>query len=99
MVTNVVDLGTELENARAINEEHRKLNGTLREENRLLGNTLLDIYSLFSQIDFNTYNGELKMCFGDALEYDSIPWAKWEAVVDAFFPDSAEVAPVQLRLF
>ena len=89
MVTNVVDLGTELENARAINEEHRKLNGTLRE----------DIYSLFSQIDFNTYNGELKMCFGDALEYDSIPWAKWEAVVDAFFPDSAEVAPVQLRLF
>jgi hypothetical protein len=88
-----------IENARLINEEHRKLNGNLREENKLLGKTLLDMYELFSQIDFSAYDGELKMCFGDSLEYDSVPWEKWEAVLDGFQADTSSIAPIQLRLF
>ncbi len=88
-----------IENARLINEEHRKLNGNLREENKLLGKTLLDMYELFSQIDFSAYDGELKMCFGDSLEYDSVPWEKWEAVLDVVQANTLSIAPIQLRLF
>jgi hypothetical protein len=89
----------EIENARLINEEHRKLNGNLREENKLIGETLLDMYELFSQIDFSAYDGAIQMCFGDVLEYDSVPWEKWEAVVDAIQTDTLDIAPIQLRLF
>ena len=74
---------TEIQNARLINAEHRMLNGHLREENKLLSTTLLDIYTFFSQIDFSAYGGKLKMCFGDSLDYDSIPWEKWETILDA----------------
>ena len=88
-----------IEEARQINEEHRKLNGNLREENKLLGETLLEMYELFSQIDFSPYDGELKMCFGNSLEYDSVPWEKWEAVLDAVQTDTLGTAPIQLRLF
>ena len=99
MVTDVADLGLEIENARAINEEHRKLNGNLREENKLLSDTLLDMYNLFSQIDFSAYDGELKMCWGDTLKYDSVPWEKWEAILDAIQTDTLSIEPIQLRLF
>ena len=88
----------EIENARLINDEHRKLNGNLREENNLLSDTFLDIYNLFSQIDFSAYDGEIKMCFGDALKYDSVPWEKWEAVLDVIKIDTLD-EPIQLRLF
>lgn len=89
----------EIENARMINEEHRKLNGNLREENNLLKDTLSEMYDLFSQIDFSAYDGEIKMCFGDSLEYDSVPWEKWEAVLDVVQTDALSIAPIQLRMF
>ena len=53
------------------------------EEKELLSTALLDIYTFFSQIDFGAYGGKLKMCFGDSLDYDSIPWEKWETILDA----------------
>jgi len=89
----------ESKNARLINEEHRKLNGHLREENKLLKRTIFDMYNLFSQIDFSAYDGELKMCFGDVLEYDSVPWEKWEAVLDVAQADLLDIKAVQLKLF
>ena len=87
-----------IEEARQINEEHRKLNGNLREENKLLGETLLDMYEVFSQIDFGAYDGELKMCFGEALKYDSIPWEIWEATLDGIETDRVNAESEQLRL-
>ena len=91
-------IASEFENARLINKEHRKLNGNLRVENRLLSETLIDMYDLFSQIDFSAYDGELKMCFGETLKYDSVPWEKWEAVLDSQRSELA-MKPIQLRLF
>ena len=103
MVTGVAEafsiISIEIENARTINEEHRKLNGNLREENNLLKDTFSEIYDLFSQIDFSAYDGELKMCFGDVLEYDSVPWEKWEAVLEATQTNTLDSTPTQLRLF
>ena len=88
----------EIEKARLINEKHRKLNSTLREENLLLSETLLDMYNLFSQIDFSAYDGELKMSWGDTLKYDLIPWEKWEIIIDSLQSDTLGTKPIQLKL-
>ena len=55
-----------IEEARHINEEHRKLNGQLREEIKILSmqsSVAFEMYDILSQIDFSAYDGELKMCF------------------------------------
>ena len=52
--------------ARQINEEHRKLNGQLREEISVLlmkSSVAFEMYDILSQIDFSAHDGELKMCF------------------------------------
>jgi len=89
----------EVQMARTVNEEHRKLNSHLREENNLLYETLLSMYNLFCQIDFGAYDGKLKTCFGDVLEYDSVPWEKWEIIIDSLKTGTLGAEPVQLRLF
>jgi len=89
----------EIEEARVINEEHRKLNGKLREENKLLSDMLFEMYSMLSQIDFSEYGGELKTPFGESLKYDLIPWDKWETVLDVLHEGTLGSQPLQLRLF
>jgi len=74
-----------IEEARQINEEHRKLNGQLREEITLLlrkSYVAFDMYDILSQIDFSAYDGELKMCWGDTLKYDEVPWEEWETALE-----------------
>ena len=91
-------IASELENARLLNEEHKKINGQLRIENTLLSETLCDIYNFFSQIDFGVYDGELKMSWGDTLKYDLIPWEKWEIIIDSLQSDTLGTKPIQLKL-
>jgi len=55
------------------NEEHRKLNGELRVENKLLRETVEELYDVMSNIDFSSQ---------PLLKYNDMPWKKWEAVVE-----------------
>lgn len=82
--------------ARQINEEHRKLNGQLREEISVLlmkSSVAFEMYDILSQIDFSAHDGELKMCFGDTLKYDDVPWEHWETVLEqtGYFDRSIEI--------
>ena len=53
-----------------INEEHRKLNGKLREENIGLKLIIKEIIDTFKEIEDNS-------------EYDfPVPWGKWQDVLD-----------------
>jgi len=72
----------EIEDARGINEEHRKLNGQLREENKFLLGVAFEMYDILANIDFSAYEGELKTPFGESFKYDSIPWDKWETALE-----------------
>ena len=90
-------VNTELGNARLINAEHKRLNGNLIEENKLLRETLYDMYELISRIDFG--GNSLEVCFGDPIDYDSIPWEKWETIIDSASDGSLGIEPIQLRLF
>lgn len=79
-----------------------KINEHLKEENKLFSETLFAMYNILSQIDFGAYDGELKMCFGDTLKYDLVPWEQWETVLDVCQTDMLgvkKITPVQLRLF
>ena len=86
---------------REINEGHRKLNGELREENNLLLDIAFEMYDILSTIDFGHYDGELKMCFGDNLKYDTMSWEKWETVLDksGAMTSMKALKDRQLRLF
>ena len=96
-----------IEEARHINEEHRKLNGQLREEIKILSmqsSVAFEMYDILSQIDFSAYDGELKMCWGDTLKYDEVPWEKWETALERTVPfdkgiEIAESQDSQLKLF
>ena len=53
-----------------INDEHRKLNGELREENKGLRLIIKEIVDTFKEIEDNS-------------EYDfPVPWGKWQDVLD-----------------
>ena len=96
-----------IEEARHINEEHRKLNGQLREEIKILSmqsSMAFEMYDILSQIDFSAYDGELKMCWGDTLKYDEVPWEKWETALERTVSfdkviEIAESQDSQLKLF
>ena len=96
-----------IEEARHINEEHRKLNGQLREEIKILSmqsSVAFEMYDILSQIDFSAYDGELKMCWGDTLKYDEVPWEKWETALERTVSfdkviEIAESQDSQLKLF
>lgn len=96
-----------IEEARHINEEHRKLNGQLREEIKILSiqsSVAFEMYDILSQIDFSAYDGELKMCWGDTLKYDEVPWEKWETALEQTVSfdkviEIAESQDSQLKLF
>ena len=93
--------------ARQINEEHRKLNGQLREEIKILlmkASAAFEMYDILSQIDFSAHDGELKMCFGDSLKYDDVPWEHWETALeqtvsfDKYIASSSQYYP-NLKLY
>ena len=54
------------------NEEHRKINGDLRVANKLLRDTVEEMYDVMSNIDFSAQ---------EMFKYEDMPWEKWEAVV------------------
>ena len=62
------------------------------------------MYDILSQIDFSAYDGELKMCWGDTLKYDEVPWEKWETALEQTVSfdkviEIAESQDSQLKLF
>ncbi len=81
-----------LEEARAINEEHRKLNGQLREENKLLKNMFIEIYDILSSVDFS-----MRIYNCSPYEYDELPWERWEVIFDAIHDDTLGTKPIQLQ--
>ena len=89
-------IDNDLNNARLVNEEHKRLNGNLIEENKLLRETLYDMYELISRMDLGN---PLHTCYGDPIEYDSIPWEKWKTIIDYASDGSLGIEPIQLRLF
>jgi len=54
------------------NEEHKKINGDLRIANKLLRETVEELYNVMSNIDFSAQ---------ELVKYRDMPWEKWEAVV------------------
>ena len=73
----------------------------MKEENKLLLDIAFEMYDLLSRIDFSNYDGELKMCFGEKVQYDTIPWEKWETILDQcdVLTDTKALKDIQLQLF
>ena len=63
---------TEREMLLQTNESHRKLNGDLRIENKLLREIAEEMYDVMSNIDFASQN---------IFKYQDMHWQKWEAVI------------------
>jgi len=55
------------------NTEHKRLNGELRVENKILREAVEELYDVMSNIDFAAQG---------LFKYDDMPWKKWEAVVN-----------------
>ena len=63
---------TEMDVLMQTNREHQKLNGELRVENKLLRETVEELFSVMENIDFSAQ---------DLFKYEDMPWDKWETVV------------------
>tara|TARA_R110000824_G_scaffold397369_1_gene600211 strand:- start:1460 stop:1741 length:282 start_codon:yes stop_codon:yes gene_type:complete len=74
-----------VEEASQNNEEYQKFNAQLRESIETLlikADIAFAMYDILSQIDFGAHGGELKMCWGDKLKYDDLPWGDWETALE-----------------
>ena len=64
---------TEMDLLLQTNREHNHINSELRVENKLLRETVEELYNVMENIDFSAQ---------ELFKYDDMPWERWDAVVN-----------------